>query len=112
MSTANMIRTDLSSNLLIWVEIEQLSSQLRCRCVVVGFCQHTDSTAQSNLQMCWLQLAMSEIDGQFEATSDVLRLLLDNATAFCLYRHAEEVLPRCGDQLTPLVKDVSMRQNG
>lgn len=60
--------------------------------MVVGFCEGADGTTQCDLQMGWLQSAVSEVSGELQTPRYVVGLRLDYPPPLQLQGHTKQVL--------------------
>jgi hypothetical protein len=102
--------TDLSDDLRIRVEVNEPPRELRGRGMVVRFGEDVDSASKRNLQVRRLQLTVSEVRSQLQASLDVVRIFLGNAATLQFYGDTEEVFARRSHGFSPL-RAIVIRNN-
>jgi hypothetical protein len=102
--------TYFGNNLRVGFQIDQSPSKLSGRCVVVCLREYPNSTAQSDLQVLRLKVAMGEISCEFQASSDVVGLRLSQPAALELDRDPEQIFFGGRHETAPLHRNVQQRQ--
>ena len=81
--------TDLSNDPRVRVQFKQTPRKFRGGRVVICLGKYTYGTAQRNLEVWWLQVAVRKVGSKLQTALDVFGVLVCDTPTFDLYRDTQ-----------------------